>query len=135
MNASLIEENNALKDRLAESERTLDAMKSIYVDGHQDESLRRSNPSLFEFLLEKKTQFLNFEQTIEKIESYIEERDEAITKLIAGFAEKNEKCVCGKETELANLQAEFDSAVKRSDQLQETVAKLRKEMNHYENSV
>lgn len=71
MNVSLIEENNALKDRLAESERALDAMKSIYVDGHQDESLRRSNPSLFEFLLEKKTQFLNFEQAIEKIESYI----------------------------------------------------------------
>lgn len=71
MNASLIEENNALKDKLAESERALDEMKSIYVHGHQDESLRRSNPSLFEFLLEKKAQFLNFEQTIEKIESYI----------------------------------------------------------------
>jgi cell division protein FtsB len=110
-------------------------LRSIYIDGHQDESLRRTNLSLFEFFQEKKAQFLKFEQIIEKIETYIEEKDEAITKLIAGFAEKNDKCVCGKEVELTNLHNEFDTLAKKNEQLHENIAKLRKDVASSENLI
>lgn len=104
MNSSLIQENNQLKNKQSELERTIEELRSKYINGHQDESLQRANPSLFEFFQEKKAQLVNFEQTIEKIETYIEEKDEYITKLISGFVDKNEKCFCGKEGELNTLQ-------------------------------
>lgn len=135
MNISLIQENNELKNKQSEHERIIDELKSKYVEGHQDESLQRVNPSLFEFFQEKKAQFLKFEQTIEKIETYIEEKDESITKLIAGFAEKNEKCFCGKEGELATLQTEYDSCTKKNEHYQETIAKLRKDMSSHESTI
>jgi septation ring formation regulator EzrA len=78
---------------------------------------------------------LKFEQTIEKIEAYIEEKDESITKLIAGFAEKNEKCSCGKEGELTTLQTEFDACTKKNENYQETIVKLRKDMSSQENII
>lgn len=48
---------------------------------------------------------MHFEQIIEKIESYIEEKDDHINKILMGFSEKNLQCVCGKEVELTKLQA------------------------------
>lgn len=132
MNASLIQENSALKDKIYANQRTIDELQSMYVVGHQDETLKKTNLSLFEFLQEKKSQFVHFQQIIEKIETYIEEKDEAINRLIGSFAEKNQKCVCGKDAELTNLQTEHDANVKKVEQLQENIQKLRKDVHYYE---
>lgn len=78
---------------------------------------------------------MKFEQTIEKIEAYIEEKDEYVTKLIAGFVEKNEKCFCGKEGELAALQTEYEACAKKIDYLQENISKLRKDMSSHDNLI
>jgi hypothetical protein len=39
---------------------------------------------------------VKFEQTIEKIENYIEEKDEAIANLLTTFSLKKLQCDCGK---------------------------------------
>ncbi len=63
----MVEENQALKVKVGELETELDQIKSKYVGGYQDSVLKRADLSLFEYLLDKKNHFLNFEQTIEKI--------------------------------------------------------------------
>jgi len=60
---------------------------------------------------------MEFENAIEKIETYIEKRDEEINQI---------GCSCGKQADLDKLQLEYDTSVRKAEQLMEINLKSKK---------
>lgn len=132
MNLELITQNNHLKVQLAASEQTVQEYRIKYEEGYEDQLVQAKEPSLFQFLKEKKQKLTQFEANLEKIENYIEKRDEEINQIIREMSAKQIGCSCGKQAELEKLQVDYETAVKKAEHAMEIGQKIRKDNNALE---
>ena len=134
-NEELSEENKALKVREVELLAEIDDYKNKLNPDHEDEQLRGREPSLYEYLLEKKRELQSFEEKIDRVESYINEKDTQIGQVITTMMEKETGCSCGKQKELDSLQEDLAAYVKKHEHLQESHRRLKTEQAELEKSV
>ncbi len=69
--------------------------------------MKTFTPSLYDYLLTKQQELSRFEAAIEKIENYVQEKDDTILKLLNSYSSKKMQCECGKEAEALKLQGEL----------------------------